>query len=114
MKSMAITTIPLPVRGILKKLGEDMADARKRRRIATATMAQRAGISRPTLLRLERGDASVSVGIFGTVYLFSACMIAWLIWWMQPMTGWAWTSSLNPCRSEFMVHGKTRCDGEYA
>ena len=67
MKSKAITTIPLPVRGILKKLGEDMADARKRRRIATATMAQRAGISRPTLLRLERGDASVSVGIFGTV-----------------------------------------------
>jgi len=67
MKSKAITTIPLPVRGILKKLGEDMADARKRRRIATATMAQRAGISRPTLLRLERGDAGVSVGIFGTV-----------------------------------------------
>ena len=67
MKSKAITTIPLPVRGILKKLGADMADARKRRRISTATMAQRARISRPTLLRLERGDASVSLGIFATV-----------------------------------------------
>jgi transcriptional regulator with XRE-family HTH domain len=67
MKSKAITTIPLPVRAILKNLGEDMADARKRRRISTATMAARARISRPTLLRLERGDASVSLGIFATV-----------------------------------------------
>jgi transcriptional regulator with XRE-family HTH domain len=67
MKSMAITTIPLPVRRILKKLGEDIANARKRRRIATATMAQRANISRPTLLRLEHGDAGVSLGIFATV-----------------------------------------------
>ena len=67
MKSMAITTIPLPVHGILKKLGEDIANARKRRRIATATMAQRANISRPTLLRLEHGDAGVSLGIFATV-----------------------------------------------
>lgn len=67
MKSMAITTVPLPVRGILKKLGEDIANARKRRRIATATMAQRANISRPTLLRLEHGDAGVSLGIFATV-----------------------------------------------
>ena len=64
---MAITTVPLPVRGILKKLGEDIANARKRRRIATATMAQRANISRPTLLRLEHGDAGVSLGIFATV-----------------------------------------------
>lgn len=67
MKSKAISTIPLPVRYALKKLGGDMSDARKRRRIATATMAERARISRPTLVRLERGDAKVSVGIFATV-----------------------------------------------
>lgn len=67
MKSKAISTVPLPVRSALKKLGGDLADARKRRRISTATMAQRARISRPTLVRLERGDASVSVGIFATV-----------------------------------------------
>ena len=30
-------------------------------------MAERARISRPTLLRLERGDAHVSLGIFATV-----------------------------------------------
>jgi transcriptional regulator with XRE-family HTH domain len=67
MKSKAISTIPLPVRSALRKLGGDIADARKRRRISTATMAERARISRPTLVRLERGDANVSVGIFATV-----------------------------------------------
>ena len=67
MKSKAIGSIPLPVRAALRKLGADLADARKRRRISTATMAERARVSRPTLLRLEQGDPSVSVGIFATV-----------------------------------------------
>jgi transcriptional regulator with XRE-family HTH domain len=67
MKSKALTSLPLPVRGILKKLGEDIRDARKRRRISTATMAERARVSRPTLLRLEQGDANVSLGILATV-----------------------------------------------
>ena len=67
MRSKAISSIPLPVRSVLKKLGADVADARKRRRISTATMAERARISRPTLVRLERGDANVSLGIFATV-----------------------------------------------
>ena len=63
MKSKATSSIPLPVRSALKKLGGDIADARKRRRISTATMAERVRASRPTLLRLERGDANVSIGI---------------------------------------------------
>ena len=67
MKSKAISSIPLPVRMALKKLGRDIADARKRRRISTAMMGERARISRPTLVRLERGDANVSLGIFATV-----------------------------------------------
>jgi transcriptional regulator with XRE-family HTH domain len=67
MKSKSTTSLPLPVHAALQKLGGDMADARKRRRISTATMAERARVSRPTLVRLERGDANVSVGIFATV-----------------------------------------------
>jgi transcriptional regulator with XRE-family HTH domain len=67
MKSKATSVLPLPLRGIFRKLGEDLADARKRRRISTATMAERARISRPTLARLERGDPNVSLGIFATV-----------------------------------------------
>jgi len=67
MKSKAIISIPMPVRAALRKVAADIADARKRRRISTATMAERARISRPTLARLERGDANVSLGIFATI-----------------------------------------------
>ncbi len=67
MKSQSIDTLPFPVRRAMKKLGSDIADARKRRRISTGTMAQRAMISRPTLSRLEKGDPAVSVGVVATV-----------------------------------------------
>ena len=67
MQSKSVTTLPLPVQRTLQKLGADIRDARKRRRIATATMAERAMISRPTLVRLERGDPGVSAGILATV-----------------------------------------------
>lgn len=67
MKSPATSSVPLSVRAALKKLGGDIADARRRRRISTATMAERARISRPTLVRLEQGDANVSMGILATV-----------------------------------------------
>jgi transcriptional regulator with XRE-family HTH domain len=67
MKSKSLSSIPLPVRGLLKKLGEDISEARKRRRISTATMAERSRVSRPTLRRIERGDPKVSLGIVATV-----------------------------------------------
>ena len=67
MKSQALATIPPPVRDILQKLARDLVAARKRRRMTALVMAQRVKISRPTLQRLERGDASVSIGIYGTV-----------------------------------------------
>ena len=85
MKSKAISSIPLPVRAGLKKLGRDISDARKRRRISTAMMAERARISRPTLVRLERGDANVSLGIFATVLFILGMHDAWLNWRMPVM-----------------------------
>jgi hypothetical protein len=51
----------------LRKLGQDIRDARRRRRIPTATMAQRASISRTTLSKVERGDPGVQFGIYATV-----------------------------------------------
>lgn len=60
-------TLPLPVRRLLRKLGSDIRDARLRRRIRTATMAERALISRTTLGKVERGDPGVSMGIYATV-----------------------------------------------
>ncbi|MGH7623920.1 MAG: hypothetical protein ACREOJ_01210 [Gemmatimonadaceae bacterium] len=59
--------LPSPVRRTLKKLGEDLRDARRRRRIPTAVMADRALISRTTLAKVERGHPAVSLGTYATV-----------------------------------------------
>ncbi len=59
--------LPLPVKRALAKLGEDIRSARLRRRIPTAVMAQRAFITRMTLAKVERGDPSVSLGIYAVV-----------------------------------------------
>jgi transcriptional regulator with XRE-family HTH domain len=59
--------LPVPVRTALRKLGADLRDARLRRRISTAIMAQRALISRMTLHKIERGDPTVSMGAYATV-----------------------------------------------
>ena len=59
--------LPIPVRRALRKLGADIRDARRRRRIPTAVMAERAFISRMTLNKVEKGDPGVSLGICATV-----------------------------------------------
>ena len=67
MKTQASSTLPRAARQGLAKLGEDIAIARKKRRISTVSMAERAFISRGTLYKVERGDPSVSMGIYATV-----------------------------------------------
>ena len=56
--------LPLPVRRALKKLGADIREARLRRRIQTAVMADRVQVSRPTLWKLEQGEPSVGIGAY--------------------------------------------------
>ncbi len=58
--------LPLPVRRVLRKLGADIREARLRRRIQTAVMADRVQVSRPTLWKLEQGDPSVGIGAYAT------------------------------------------------
>ncbi len=67
MKSHATKSLPRSARIALAKLGEDIALARKKRRISTVSMAERAFISRNTLYKLERGDPNVSIGIYAAV-----------------------------------------------
>ena len=55
------------VRHGLRKLGQDIRDARRRRGLPAGVVAERAFTSRPTLQRVERGDASVSIGIYAAV-----------------------------------------------
>src|SRR5436190_17007779 len=59
--------VPIPVARALRKLGHDIRDARRRRRIPVAILAQRASISRMTLSRIEKGDPRASVGAYATV-----------------------------------------------
>jgi transcriptional regulator with XRE-family HTH domain len=59
--------LPIPVRHALLKLGKDIRAARIRRRIATTVMADRALITRMTLYKIERGDATVSIAAYANV-----------------------------------------------
>jgi transcriptional regulator with XRE-family HTH domain len=67
MKTLATHALPRAARRALSKLGEDITVARKKRRMSTVSMAERAFISRGTLYKVERGDPSVSIGIYATV-----------------------------------------------
>ncbi|RKZ96700.1 MAG: transcriptional regulator [Gammaproteobacteria bacterium] len=51
-------------RKILESLGERLMLARKRRKMTTETVAARAGITRVTLSRAEKGSPEVSIGIY--------------------------------------------------
>lgn len=51
----------------LRKLGADLRDARLRRRLSMQIVADRARTTRATLTRIERGDPSVAMGIYGSV-----------------------------------------------
>ena len=63
----ALPALPTPVRLGLVKLGLDLSSARRRRRLTMALVAERALIGRNTLTRVERGDPTVSMGIYATV-----------------------------------------------
>ncbi|MEI5668541.1 helix-turn-helix transcriptional regulator [Bosea sp. CCNWLW174] len=58
---------PAAVRRTLRKLGADIHDARRRRKLPMAVVAERAFTSRSTLQRVEAGDANVSIGIYAGV-----------------------------------------------
>ena len=57
---------PLPAVRALRKLGGDLALARRKRGISTADMATRLFVSRDTLWRMERGDPTVALGTLAT------------------------------------------------
>lgn len=61
------TAHPLPVLRALRKLGHDIKDARRRRRIPSDIAAQRASIGRGTLFKVEKGDPGVAVGSYATL-----------------------------------------------
>jgi transcriptional regulator with XRE-family HTH domain len=58
---------PSAARRALRKLGADIRDARRRRQLTMAVVANRAFTTRATLQRVEGGDPSVGMGIYASV-----------------------------------------------
>jgi len=52
---------------LLEKVGENIKLARKRRKLTTIQVSERANIDRSTLYRIEKGDARVSLGAYFNV-----------------------------------------------
>jgi len=66
-KSSAVASSlpPVAVRA-LRQLGENLAIARARRKESQRAWAQRIGVSVPTLIRLEKGDPTVSMAAYAS------------------------------------------------
>lgn len=64
--SPVFTQMPPSTLAALARLGADLAVARLRRKESLKTWAKRLGVSVPTLLRLEAGEPSVSLGVLAT------------------------------------------------
>jgi DNA-binding XRE family transcriptional regulator len=58
------------IQRILETMGRNIKLARLRRKITASLLAERAGIARPTLRSIERGDPGVTIGLYANV-LFS-------------------------------------------
>ncbi|MEA3173663.1 MAG: hypothetical protein QOF42_1074 [Gammaproteobacteria bacterium] len=64
--SAATDRLPPAAFDALGKLGADLAVARLRRKESLASWASRMGVSVPTLMNMEAGAPSVSIGIYLT------------------------------------------------
>ena len=64
--SLALNSLPPEVLVSLQTLGERLAVARLRRKESQRQWASRLGVSVPTLIRLEKGDPSVSMGVYAS------------------------------------------------
>ena len=67
MRSAVGDVLPTKLRRGLKKLGEDIGVARRKRRLTVAMMAERVGVARSTYLRAEKGDPKVAFGVYAMV-----------------------------------------------
>lgn len=64
--SIALLSVPPEASSSLQVLGEHLSLARLRRQESQKQWAARLGVSLPTLIRLEKGDPTVSMGVYAT------------------------------------------------
>jgi DNA-binding XRE family transcriptional regulator len=56
--------LPLRLRQAIAKLGADISIARRKRSLTVGMMAERIGVHKNTYLKVEKGDPTVSFGIY--------------------------------------------------
>ena len=66
MKKAAYNILP-GTEEILQTMGEQIKLARLRRKLPAELVAERAGISRSTLWKVEKGEPSVAIGMYAAV-----------------------------------------------
>ena len=66
MRKAAYNILP-GTTNILQTMGEQIKLARLRRNLTVELVAERAGISRASLWKVEKGDPSVAMGIYAAV-----------------------------------------------
>jgi hypothetical protein len=64
--SLVATTLPPIAESALRQFGENLAIARARRKESQRAWAARIGVSVPTLIRMERGDPTVGMGVYAS------------------------------------------------
>jgi DNA-binding XRE family transcriptional regulator len=64
MRSSALDVMPPKVKRSLASLGKGIATARRKRALTVAMMAERMSVSKNAYLRVEKGDPTVSLGIY--------------------------------------------------
>jgi DNA-binding XRE family transcriptional regulator len=64
MRSAVYDILPPRVRRSLHKFGADIALARRKRHLTTQMVAERLGVSKSTYGRVEKGDPTVSMGVY--------------------------------------------------
>ena len=69
---------------ILKTMGEQIKLARLRRCLSSELTAERAGISRASLWKVEKGDPSVAMGIYAAV-LHALNILIKIFYYLQRM-----------------------------
>ena len=66
MNSKKVILLPKYLK-IFEQVGENIKLARKRRKLTTEQVSERAGIHRATLYRIEKGDPAVAFGLYFSV-----------------------------------------------
>lgn len=73
MQSPTLDSLPPKLRRSLAKLGGDIAVARRKRNLTTMMMAERIGAAKSTYLKIEKGDPTVSMGLYAMALFVLGC-----------------------------------------